>query len=99
MSEVNELSDRLQFPSKDNKYMFIVGDVNVAIYSAIINPSIAVNNFQNTLLSYVYTSLIDKYTREDKKRGTSTLLDNIYTNVTQIPNPKWHFENKHLKHI
>ena len=54
--------------------------------SAIINPSIAVNNFQNTFLSYFYTPLIDKYTREDKKRGTSTLLDNIYTNLTQTPN-------------
>ena len=29
---------------------------------------------------------MDKYTREDKKRGTLTLLDNIYTNVTQTPN-------------
>ena len=63
-----------------------MGDFNVDTYSAIINPSIAVNNFQNTFLSYFYTPLIDKYTREDKKRGTSTLLDNIYTNLTQTPN-------------
>ena len=35
-------------------------------------------------LSYFYTPLIDKYTREDKKKGTATLLDNIYTNTTHI---------------
>ena len=44
------------------------------------------NNFQNIFLSYLYTPLIDKHTRVDKKRGTSTLLDNIYLNVTQITN-------------
>ena len=66
--------------------MFIVGDFNVDTSSAIINPSIDVNNFQNAFLSYLYTPLIDKYNREDKKRGTSTLLDNIYTNVIQTPN-------------
>ena len=38
------------------------------------------------LLSYLYTPLIDKHTRVDKKRGTSTLLDYIYSNVTQITN-------------
>ena len=37
-------------------------------------------------LSYFYTPLIDKYTREDKKKGTATLLDNIYTNTTHIVN-------------
>ena len=37
-------------------------------------------------LSYFYTPLIDKPTRVDKKRGTYTPLDNIYTNVTQITN-------------
>ena len=83
---IDKLTDLLQFLSKENKYIFIVGDFNVDTYSAIINPSIAVNNFQNTFLSYFYTPLIDKYTREDKKRGTSTLLDNIYTNLTQTPN-------------
>ena len=44
------------------------------------------NNFQNIVLSYLYTPLNDTHTRLDKKRGTSTLLDNIYSNVTQITN-------------
>ena len=38
-------TDLLQFLSKGNKYIFIVGDFNVDTYSEIINPSIAVNNF------------------------------------------------------
>ena len=37
-------------------------------------------------LSYFYTPLIDKPTGVYKKRGTYSLLDNIYTNVTQITN-------------
>ena len=53
---------------------------------AIINPNINVNDFKNVFLYYFYTPLIDKPTRVDKKRGTYTLLDNIYTNLTQITN-------------
>ena len=64
----------------------MVGDFNFDTNSAIINSNIAVNNFQNMFSSYFYLPLIDKYTREDKKRGTSTFLDDIYTNVTQTPN-------------
>ena len=43
----------------------------------MINPNITVNNFQNMFLSYFYSPLIDKFTRVDEKRGTSSLLDNI----------------------
>ena len=37
-------------------------------------------------ISFFYTPLIDKFTRVDEKRGTSSLLDNIYTNVTHTTN-------------
>ena len=37
-------------------------------------------------LFYSYTPVIDKFTRLDEKRGTSSLLDNIYTNVTHTTN-------------
>ena len=37
-------------------------------------------------LSYFYSPLMDKFTRVDKKRGTSSLLGNIYTNVTHTTN-------------
>ena len=33
-------------------------------------------------ISYFYSPLIDKFTRVDEKRGTSSLMDNSYTNVT-----------------
>ena len=71
---------------QEKKTIFITGDFNINTSNAIINPNINVNNFQDVFLSYFYTPLIDKPTRVDKKRGTYTLLDNIYTNVTQITN-------------
>ena len=71
---------------QENKTIFITGDININSSDAIINPNINVNNFQNVFLSYFYTPLIDKPTKVDKKRGTYSLLDNIYTNVTQITN-------------
>ena len=37
-------------------------------------------------LSYFYSPLIDKFTRVDEKRGASSLLVNIYTNVTHTVN-------------
>ena len=37
-------------------------------------------------LSYFFSPLIDKFTRVDEKRRTSSLLDNIYTNVTHTAN-------------
>ena len=52
----------------------------------MINPNINVNNFQTMFLSYFYSPLIDKFTRVDEKRGTSSLLDNIYTNITYTTN-------------
>ena len=81
-----KFTDLLQFLSRENKYIFIVGDFNVDTSRAITNPNITVNNFQNMFLSYFYTPLIDKFTRVDEKRGTSSLLDNIYTNVTHTTN-------------
>ena len=72
--------------NQENKTMFVTGDFNINTSHAIINPNINVNNFQNIFLSYLYIPLINKHTRVDKKRGTSTLLDNIYSNVTQITN-------------
>ena len=58
---------------------------NINTSDAIINPNINVNIFK-TFVFYFYTPFIDKHTRVDKKTGTSTLLDNIYSNVTQIKN-------------
>ena len=82
----DKLNDLLQMLNQENKTIFVTGDFNINTSDAIINPNTNVNNFQNIFLSYLYTPLIDKHTRVDKKRGTSTMLDNIYSNVTQITN-------------
>ena len=74
----DKLNDLLPMPHQENKTMFLTGDFNINTSDAIINPNININNFQNIFKSYLYTPLIDKHTRVDKKRGTSTLLDNIY---------------------
>ena len=81
-----KFSDILQFLNKENKFVFIAGDLNVDTSSEITNPNINVNNFQNMFLSYFYSPLIDKFTRVDEKRIASSLLDNIYTNVTHTAN-------------
>ena len=82
----DKLNDLLQMLNQENETIFVTGDFNINTSDAIINPNTNVNNFQNIFLSYLYTPLIDKHTRVDKKRGTSTMLDNIYSNVTQITN-------------
>ena len=72
----DKFTELLQFLNRENKFICILGDFNVDTSSAMINPNITVNNFQNMFLSYFYSPLIDKFTRVD------SLLDNIYTNVT-----------------
>ena len=67
--------------NQENKTMFLTDDFDINTSDAIINPNINVNNFQNIFLSYLYTPLIDKHTRVYKKRGTYTLLDNIYSRL------------------
>ena len=89
----------LQFLSGENKYIFIVGDFNVDTSSVITNPNINVNNFQNMFLSYLYSPFIDKFTRVNEKRRTSSLLYNIYTNVTHTANDiKWTFKTQISDH-
>ena len=45
-------TELLQFLNRENKLIFILGDFNVDTSSAMINPNITVNNFQNMFLSY-----------------------------------------------
>ena len=76
----------MNYLSRENKLIYILGDFNIDTSNAIISPNIGVNDFQNTFLSYFYTPLIDKFTRVGKITETATLLDNIYTNVTPNAN-------------
>ena len=43
----DKLTDLLHYLSKENKYIFIIGDFNVDTSSAIINPNVHVNKFRN----------------------------------------------------
>ena len=63
-----KLGDLLNYLTRENKLIYILIDFNIDTGNAIINPHIGVNDFQNTFLSYFYTPLIDKFTREGKKR-------------------------------
>ena len=81
-----KLGDLLNYLTRENKLIYILGDFNIDTSNAIISPNIGVNDFQNTFLSYFYTPLIDKFTRVGKITETATLLDNIYTNVTPNAN-------------
>ena len=80
----DKFTELLQFLNRENKFIFILGDFNVDTSSAMINPNITVNNFQNMFISYFYSPLIDKFTRVDEKRGTSSLLE-IFTPMLLIP--------------
>ena len=81
-----KLGDLLNYLTRENKLIYILGDFNIDTSNAIISPNIGVNDFQNMFLSYFYTPLIDKFTRVGKITETATLLDNIYTNVTPNAN-------------
>ena len=52
-----KLSDLLNYLTRENKLIYILGDFNIDKSNAIINPNISVNNFQNTFLSYFNTLL------------------------------------------
>ena len=49
--------------------MFIVGDFNVDTNTSIINPNIAVNNFQNMsyhiVILYLLISILEKIRRQE----------------------------------
>ena len=81
-----QLGNLLNYLTRENKLIYILGDFNIDTSNAIISPNIGINDFQNTFLSYFYTPLIDKFTRVGKKVETATLLDSIYTNVTPNAN-------------
>ena len=83
---IDKLDGILQCINKENKYIFVMGDFNIDTSKTIINTNISVNNFQNLFFSYSLFPLINIFTRVDKHRGTSTILDNIYTNVGQSAN-------------
>ena len=56
-----------------------MGDFNVNTLNELINTSTHMHDFSNKLSTYYYHKLINLPTRERKQ--SSSLLDNIYTNI------------------
>ena len=59
-----KFTDLLQFPSRENNYIFIVGDFNVDTSSAIINPNVHVNNY----IIPLWINLLELMRREEHPR-------------------------------
>ena len=69
---------------KDNKYAFLMGDYNVNTINELKSGTTSVHDFSNIFSTYYYHKLINLPTRERKQ--SSTLLDNIYTNIPDCYN-------------
>ena len=74
-----ELDKLLNTIGKEKKYAFLMGDYNTNTLNEMTATSTHNQNFSNILSSHYYHKLIDLPTRERKE--SSTLLDNIYTNI------------------
>ena len=64
---------------KEKKYAFLMGDFNANMLNELKNSSTHMHDFSNIFSTYYYHKLINLPTRERKQ--SSTLLDNIYTNI------------------
>ena len=62
-----------------NKYAFLLGDYNVNTLNEPKNNTTPIHEFTNIFSTYYYHKLINLPTRVCKQ--SSTLLDNVYTNI------------------
>ena len=79
-----ELEKLLNAIEKEKKYAFLMGDYNTNTLNEMTGTSTHNQHFSNILSSHYYHKLIDLPTRERKE--SSTLLDNIYTNIPDCYN-------------
>ena len=63
----------------EKKYAFLMGDYNVNTVNELKMGTTQMQNFSNIFSTFYYHKLINLPTRERKQ--SSTLLDNIYTNI------------------
>ena len=77
------MQDLLHNPVFTNKDCYIVGDFNIDMSkSSVLNTS---HEFLDIMLSSSFLPLITKPTRVTNQ--TATLIDNIFSNVTPLPEP------------
>ena len=67
---------------KKKKYAYIIGDYNINTLNVPSCKSTKIHDFVNLMSSYSYNKLICLPTRVIK--DSSTLLDNIYSNVPNV---------------
>ena len=67
---------------KENKYAYFLGDYNVNTLNELLCKSSLTQDFINLMASYSYNNLICMPTRVIN--GSSSLLDNIYTNLPNV---------------
>ena len=79
-----QLEKLLNAIKKENKYAFLMGDYNVNTINELKSGTTSVHDFSNIFSTYYYHKLINLPTRERKQ--SSTLLDNIYTNIPDCYN-------------
>ena len=79
-----ELENLLNAIEKEKKYAFLMGDYNVNTLEEIYERKSLIQDFTNIFSLHYYHKLINLSTRE--RKGSSTLLDNIYTNIPDCYN-------------
>ena len=70
-----------KFELKKNAYLY--GDFNICSKNELTETDLQNQNFYQLLLSYYYQKLITVPTRVDERTKTSSLIDNIYTNILE----------------
>ena len=79
-----ELEKLLHSIEKYKKYAFLMGDYNINTLNEMQESANLNQEFSNIFSSHYYHKLINLPTRE--RKDSSTLLDNIYTNIPDCYN-------------
>ena len=79
-----ELEKLLNNIEKEKKYAFLMGDYNINTLNEMQESETLNQEFSNIFSSHYYHKLINLPTRE--RKNSSTLLDNIYTNIPDCYN-------------
>ena len=83
MKQFNEKAENLLSLIQHEKYAYLLGDFNICLKSKLIENDLQNQYFHRVLLSYYYNKLITVPTRVDEGTQTSSLIDNIYTNIPE----------------
>ena len=79
----NEFEKLLQKIMQEKKYAYLMGDYNINTLTETKNP-IHIQEFINMMSAHYFHKLINLPSRQ--RKNSSTLLDNIYTNIPDCYN-------------